>query len=102
MNFLELAKARFSVRSFKKDPIEEEKLPINSNIVPIMAAQTTQKLTEWKNSLKVIKKLYTNVKIFDTICNVTEIRQIEAKTLRQLRIRSFSKKFRPKRLTGAI
>ena len=26
MNFLELAKARFSVRSFKKDPIEEEKL----------------------------------------------------------------------------
>ncbi len=26
MNFLELAKARYSVRSFKKDPIEEEKL----------------------------------------------------------------------------
>ena len=26
MNFLELAKARYSVRSFKKDPIEAEKL----------------------------------------------------------------------------
>ena len=26
MNFLELAKARFSVRSFKKDAIEEDKL----------------------------------------------------------------------------
>lgn len=26
MNFLELAKARYSVRSFKKDPIEDEKL----------------------------------------------------------------------------
>ena len=61
--------------------IEEEKLPINSNIVPIMAAQTTQKLTEWKYSLNFIKKVYTNVRIFDTICNVTEIRQLEAEEL---------------------
>ena len=61
--------------------IADNKLPKNGNIVPIMAAQTTQKLTEWKYSLKVIKKLYTNVKIFDTICNVTEIRQLEAEEL---------------------
>ena len=61
--------------------IKEEKLPINSNIVPIMAAQTTQKLTEWKYSLNIIKKVYTNVRIFDTICNVTEIRQLEAEEL---------------------
>ena len=61
--------------------IKEEKIPISGNIVPIMAAQTTQKLTEWKYSLNIIKKVYTNVKIFDTICNVTEIRQLEAEEL---------------------
>ncbi len=61
--------------------IKKENLPISGNIVPIMAAQTTQKLTEWKYSLNFIKKVYTNVRIFDTICNVTEIRQLEAEEL---------------------
>ncbi len=46
-----------------------------------VAAQTTQKLSEWKKCLKIIKKLYTNAIIFDTICNVTEERQIEAEHL---------------------
>ena len=43
-----------------------------------VAAQTTQKLTEWKNCIKIFKKLYTNALIFDTICNVTAERQNEA------------------------
>jgi len=46
-----------------------------------MAAQTTQKLTEWKKCQKIIKKVYTNSKIFDTICSVTENRQTEAAQL---------------------
>ncbi len=46
-----------------------------------LAAQTTQNLAEWKKSLKIIKKHCTNSNFFDTICNVTEIRQIEAKKL---------------------
>ncbi len=46
-----------------------------------VAAQTTQKLSEWKKCLKIIKKLYTNAIIFDTICNVTEERQVEAEKL---------------------
>ena len=71
----------FSTAQEIEEAAKNKKLPINSNIVPVMAAQTTQKLTEWKYSLKVIKKLYTNVKIFDTICNVTEIRQLEAEEL---------------------
>ena len=71
----------FSTARELEEAAINKKIPINSNIVPIMAAQTTQKLTEWKFSLKVIKKLYTNVKIFDTICNVTEIRQLEAEEL---------------------
>ena len=48
-----------------------------------MAAQTTQKLTEWEKSEKIIKKYCTNAKIFDTICSVTEKRQTEATALSQ-------------------
>ena len=71
----------FSTAQEIEEAAKNKKLPINGKIAPVMAAQTTQKLTEWKYSLKVIKKLYTNVKIFDTICNVTEIRQLEAEEL---------------------
>lgn len=46
-----------------------------------IAAQTTQKLSEWKKCLKIIKKLCTNAFIFDTICSVTEKRQTEAQKL---------------------
>lgn len=52
-----------------------------ANCQVFVAAQTTQKLSEWKKCLKIIKKLYTNAIIFDTICNVTEERQIEAEKL---------------------
>ena len=48
---------------------------------PILAAQTTQNLGEWKKSQKILKKLYTNALIFDTICSVTELRQTEAQEL---------------------
>ena len=48
-----------------------------------MAAQTTQKLSEWEKSEKIIKKHCTNAKIFDTICSVTEKRQTEAMALSQ-------------------
>lgn len=43
----------------------------------IMVAQTTQKLTEWKKCQNFIRKVYTNVIIFDTICKATENRQTE-------------------------
>ncbi|MBQ4091098.1 MAG: 4-hydroxy-3-methylbut-2-enyl diphosphate reductase [Clostridia bacterium] len=45
---------------------------------PIAVAQTTQNLGEWEKIKKVLQKLYTNPLIFDTICNVTEKRQLEA------------------------
>ncbi len=47
----------------------------------VVAAQTTQNLTEWKKSINFIKKDYTNARIFDTICNVTQLRQEEAASL---------------------
>ena len=46
--------------------------------IPILCAQTTQNLVEFKKIKKNLEKLYTNAKIFDTICNVTENRQNEA------------------------
>ena len=52
-----------------------------SSKVPVMVAQTTQKLTEWKKCQKVLKKYCTNGLIFDTICNVTDLRQTEAAKL---------------------
>ncbi len=51
---------------------------------PVFAAQTTYNLSEWKKTQKIIKKLYTNSIIFDTICNVTEKRQVEAKNLSKM------------------
>lgn len=47
----------------------------------IMVAQTTHLSQDYKNSQKIIKKVYTKVKIFDTICRVTENRQAEAEEL---------------------
>ena len=47
----------------------------------IFAAQTTQNLLESKKSQEILKKLYTNPFIFDTICSVTESRQTEAEKL---------------------
>ncbi len=56
---------------------ELEELHIGSKI-PILCSQTTQNLLEFTKIKNILKKLYTNAKIFDTICNVTEIRQTEA------------------------
>ena len=41
-------------------------------------AQTTFNAKKWEKIQKKIKKLYTNAKIFDTICNATAARQDEA------------------------
>ena len=46
--------------------------------IPILCSQTTQNLVEFKKIKNFLKKVYTNVKIFDTICSVTENRQYEA------------------------
>ncbi|MBR6709247.1 MAG: S1 RNA-binding domain-containing protein, partial [Clostridia bacterium] len=47
----------------------------------VIAAQTTQNLSEWQKSIEILKKYCTKPIIFDTICTVTEIRQKEAEQL---------------------
>lgn len=46
-----------------------------------IVAQTTFSLNEWRNCIKSAKKVYTNAKIFDTICSATSRRQNEAEEL---------------------
>ncbi len=47
----------------------------------ICVAQTTFSLKEWKKCEKILKKLYTNCRIYSTICNATADRQEEAAAL---------------------
>ena len=58
---------------------------MNSHIpedLPIcMVCQTTSTEISWKKSVQIAKKLFTNLKIFDTICRATESRQTEAASL---------------------
>ncbi|MBK6087777.1 bifunctional 4-hydroxy-3-methylbut-2-enyl diphosphate reductase/30S ribosomal protein S1 [Ruminococcus difficilis] len=46
-----------------------------------IVAQTTFNEKFWKNCIVFLKKLCTNAKVFDTICNATSKRQAEAHTL---------------------
>ena len=54
-----------------------QNLDLNGKI-PILCSQTTQNLVEFEKIKKFFKKVCTNVKIFDTICSVTENRQKNA------------------------
>ncbi len=67
--------------TFNNEVELDEILPIilNKNNKQVkMVAQTTFDTKELKKSVKKIKKLCTNAKIFDTICNATSVRQSEA------------------------
>lgn len=67
--------------TFNNEQELDKILPIilnTKNKQPIIVAQTTFDTNEWKKCIKKIKKLCTNPKIFDTICNATSVRQNEA------------------------
>ena len=55
-----------------------EKNPEWTSRPAILVAQTTFNIQEWRKSAFFAKKVYTNLIIFDTICNATEMRQQEA------------------------
>ncbi len=56
-----------------------EKIPSDTPVS--MVSQTTSTENSWKKSVQIAKKLFTNLKIFDTICRATEFRQNEAAQL---------------------
>ena len=49
-----------------------------------MVCQTTSTESLWKNCKVFAKKVFTNLKIFDTICKATEFRQSEAANLSRI------------------
>ncbi len=53
------------------------------NTAAFMVAQTTFQTKNWLECVDFIKKEYTNLKIFDTICNATWSKQREAQELAQ-------------------
>ncbi len=58
-----------------------DKIPLKNNNEIFVVAQTTFSKKEWKKCLKTVKKVYTNAKIFDTICKATSERQEEAEEI---------------------
>ncbi len=59
--------------------ISEEKIFPSDKVICV--SQTTFSLDEWKKCKKILKKVYTNCEIFDTICCATSDRQEEARSL---------------------
>ena len=59
--------------------IRKENIPQDLPIC--MVCQTTSTESLWKLCVKIAKKMFTNVKIFDTICKATEFRQSDAAEL---------------------
>ena len=61
-----------------------EKQPNKENLPICLVSQTTSTKSLWKICCEIAKKQFTNVKIFDTICKATEMRQTEAAELSKL------------------
>ena len=59
--------------------IKKENIPADLPIC--MVCQTTSTESLWKICTQIAKKMFTNVKIFDTICKATEFRQRDAADL---------------------
>ncbi len=60
-----------------------KKMPILKNTPVCVVSQTTFCASEWDFCLEILKRVYTNATIFDTICNATAMRQSEALELSQ-------------------
>ena len=81
MSYADCEKRVFASAEELEGMISRGELANLATKTPIVASQTTQKMSEWKKSQKIFKKLYTNAQVFDTICSVTELRQSEAEEL---------------------
>ncbi len=76
----------FNGTSYAFDNLEKLKEIIEKNSFlkeepTLMVAQTTFSTCEWETCTNFVKSLFTNITIFDTICNTTNLRQEEAEFL---------------------
>ena len=70
--------------TFKDDKELETALSIiqdKNNKGYCLVSQTTFDIELWQKFVKILKKVYTKLDIFDTICNATSLRQSEADRL---------------------
>ena len=81
MSRFEHEKYVFASADELEDILKKEFFVKMNKKTPILAAQTTQKLSEWRKAQEILKKVYTNPLIFDTICSVTDQRQNQAADL---------------------
>ena len=81
MSYFEYDKFVFDSAEKLCELLSSEKWKDYTKKTPILAAQTTQNLSEWKKTQQILKNLYTNPLIFDTICSVTETRQTQTEQL---------------------
>ena len=63
------------------EELERLNLPEISKNGGFVVAQTTFEAKKWRECVEFLKKVYTNLEIFDTICNATWARQHEAECL---------------------
>lgn len=56
-------------------------IPDGNNNQYCLVSQTTFDTLEWYKFVKILKKVYTNLEIFDTICNATSMRQSQTNEL---------------------
>lgn len=75
----------FSKKSYVFGSPDELKKILSSekliNKKGFMVSQTTFSSLEWKKCVEFVQKSFTNIEIYDTICNVTSLRQQEAENL---------------------
>ncbi len=69
------------VQSLEEFQLWAEKASISTDASLTVVFQTTSNRENSEQSINSLKKLYTNGKLFDTICNATSIRQNEAREL---------------------
>ena len=50
----------------------------------IMVSQTTFSVEKWRECVKFIQKHFTNIQVYDTICNVTNLRQSESEKISKI------------------
>lgn len=69
--------------------LEQLKLILRNNKVKsdkkkVIVAQTTFNTSEWSRCINLIKNLFTNISVYDTICNTTQLRQNESEKLSKI------------------
>ena len=81
MSYFDGEKYVFESPAHFAEAVEKGELCNLDKKTSIFALQTTYNLSKWKKTQEILKKYCTNPLIFDTICNVTEKRQLEAEGL---------------------